>query len=117
MNQQISASIMNTNEAVPGELFTLTDEQILEIDPEPSGSDAVGQPLLPALSRERTVRDVDFAETKTAQGGLPAPLEPPAGLAREMNDPWSGEEARELWAGVQKPRNEAAADRDGTDSA
>ena len=102
---------MNTNEAVPGELFTLTDEQILEIDPEPSGSDAVGQPLLPALSRERTVRDVDFAETKTAQAGLPAPLEPPAWLARQMNDPWSGEEARELWAGVQQARTEAAAYR------
>jgi hypothetical protein len=37
--------------------------------------------------------------------------EPPAWLAAQMKDPWSGEEARELWNGAQQARQEAAAYR------
>jgi len=37
--------------------------------------------------------------------------EPPAWLAAQMKDPWSGEEARELWNGVLQARQEAAAYR------
>jgi len=38
--------------------------------------------------------------------------EPPGWLAREMKDPWVGEEARELWEGVQRAQREAAAYRE-----
>ena len=37
--------------------------------------------------------------------------EPPPWLAAQMNDPWSGEEAKEFWNGVQQARSEAAAYR------
>ena len=40
------------------------------------------------------------------------PLEPPAWLAAQMKDPWSGEEARELWNGVLQARQEAVAYRE-----
>ncbi len=39
------------------------------------------------------------------------PPEPPGWLAAQMKDPWSGEEARELWNGVVQARQEAAAYR------
>ncbi len=42
---------------------------------------------------------------------MAAPLEPPAWLAAQMKDPWSGPEAREFWDGVQQARSEAAAYR------
>jgi len=38
--------------------------------------------------------------------------EPPAWLAAQMKDPWNGEEARDLWNGIQQARQEAAAYRE-----
>ena len=35
-------------------------------------------------------------------------IEPPAWLARQMKDPWAGEEARQLWEGVLRAQAEAA---------
>src|SRR5579859_3676789 len=114
------------------ELFALTDEQILEIEPSDSTDLAgVEQPLVPALSSEgavaaqtegknKTIQDsgggdrsaasTTFqAHDKPAQAGVPTlPAEPPAWLAAQMKDPWSGEEARELWEGVQRAQAEAA---------
>jgi len=114
------------------ELFALTDEQILEIEPSDSTDLAgVEQPLVPALSSEgavaaqtegknKTIQDsgggdrsaasTTFqAHDKPAQAGAPTlPAEPPAWLAAQMKDPWSGEEARELWEGVQRAQAEAA---------
>jgi hypothetical protein len=53
---------------------------------------------------------------KVAEGltpeGVSYSAEPPAWLAREMKDPWVGEEARELWEGVQRAQREAAAYRE-----
>ena len=53
---------------------------------------------------------------KVTEGLTPAGVsysaEPPAWLAREMKDPWVGEEARELWEGVQRAYREAAAYRE-----
>ena len=113
------------------ELFALTDEQILEIDPvETSETATVEQPLLaiPAhndsrdkTTQERTGGDQSAASTKSQATERPAQAlrdsgqarvavlpEPPAWLARQMKDPWSGEEARELWEGVQRAQAEAA---------
>jgi len=53
---------------------------------------------------------------KVAEGltpeGMSYSAEPPGWLAREMKDPWVGEEARELWEGVQRAQREAAAYRE-----
>ena len=113
------------------DLHALSDEQILEIEPEvPS----VGQPLLPAPnSREGAVQErpapdaqqrdratvpeeapqsrAPAEQTNDAQAGMPAPLAPPKWLADRMNDPWNGEEARNFWQGIQQEREEAAAYR------
>jgi hypothetical protein len=42
-----------------------------------------------------------------AQTGVTVPLEAPRWLAERMKDPWHGEEARELWEGVQRAQREA----------
>jgi len=103
------------------ELFALTDEQILEIEPAPDDSVSVEQPLLAVLahneSKDNAIQRSDQsavstqsrATDKPAQAGVPTlPAEPPAWLARQMKDPWAGEEARELWEGVQRAQAEAA---------
>jgi hypothetical protein len=110
------------------DLFALTDEQILEIEPQ--------QEL--ASSEESTQRPVSKAQThiaqesssatpsviaaaadtgaardeKGAQARRPAPLEPPEWLAQAMNDPQRGGPAREFWEGAQQARQEAAAYRE-----
>jgi len=40
------------------------------------------------------------------------PQDPPKWLARDMQDPWIGDEARELWQGAQQAQREAAAFRE-----
>ena len=116
------------------EVFALTDEQILgmEVEPNPSSRElanssqgtsteaATAAASAPdnrqrkAASAER--RDPDDAgkgitpEGVSARDGLAQ--EPPAWLAREMKDPWVGDEARELWEGVQRTQREAAAYRE-----
>jgi hypothetical protein len=99
-----SAVALNSADS-PSELFALTDEQILNIEPEASGPAPVAQPIL-------AVRDVSPADTQTAQAGLPVPPEPPPWLAAQMKDPWNGDEARELWNGVLQARQEADAFRE-----
>lgn len=136
------------------ELFALTDEQILEIEPHLPDATPVAQPILavrdvrlattqtaqtglsarhdssegaapkpdrgsrftdhaaPVAQPILPARDVWPATTQTAQTGLSALPEPPPWLAAQMKDPWSGDEARELWDGVQQARNEAAAYRE-----
>jgi hypothetical protein len=110
----------------PEELFALSDEQILEIEPEPIGSGTVGQPLLAVRERtgEATPREDQLHPgaqhenpaaahdtDKTAQAKVPVLPQPPPWLAAQMKDPWSGEDAREFWNGVQQARTEAAAYR------
>jgi hypothetical protein len=114
--------------AVTGsDLFALSDEQILEIAPDLTLSSPVGQPFLavqdqtsgPAVrcEHENNAQNSQIESTAsrrsegTAQPETDVPLEPPAWLAAQMQDPWGGEEAREFWSGVQQARSEAAAYR------
>src|SRR3989454_805605 len=107
------------------DLHALSDEQILEIEPET----AAGQVVQPFLTvQERPAPDAQqkdratvpeaapqsrapAEQTNDAQAGVPAPLAPPKWLADRLNDPWNGEEARNFWQGIQQEREEAAAYR------
>ena len=168
MNATASVPGVNTSWTMgdsgsPSELFALTDEQILDIDPDsqidlalaviPSEARTGSSPRefraenlsslstsksaqqskrdssSPAASRNDdffasdpesspvaqpllAVRGVGTTDTKTAQTASSASPEPPPWLARMMNDPWTGDEARELWTGVQQAQQEAAAYRE-----
>ena len=111
------------------DLFALTDEQILEIEPEVPesvtannahqagvgatlGSPAVDGDEVPAtgaspVPARQSADGVPYQSPTTSHDSA----EPPPWLAAQMKDPWSGEEARELWNGVQQARQEAAAYR------
>src|SRR5258707_1683991 len=105
------------------DLFALTDEQILEIEPESQDaglsndqtatrSSHVAPASLPASSDAAPQNEQSRLEAGATQTSrTPAPTEPPPWLASKMKDPWSGQEARELWNGVQQARQEAAAYR------
>src|SRR5689334_20986943 len=104
MNQQ-SAMTMEGQDRPATEVFALTDEQILELEPE--GQDVQNRS---ALGEQANDRGAD-GKGLTPEGVSYSP-EPPGWLAREMRDPWVGDEARELWEGVQKAQREAAAYRE-----
>ena len=96
------------------EVFALTDEQILEIEPEAMGGEE-GKSLAGAREdrgENEKARDDRKEQDDVGKGlrpeGLSYRAEPPRWLAREMKDPWVGEEARELWEGVQRAQREAA---------
>src|ERR1700676_1205862 len=126
MNQQ-SAMTMRVPDHPANEVFALTDEQILEIEPEgreaENGSTSweqvndrgdAGKNLTPEGVSYRD--GASRGDGKSAQPGMVVPQElpqePPGWLAREMKDPWVGDEARELWEGVQRAQQEAAAYRE-----
>jgi len=106
------------------ELFALTDEQILEIDPAPQDVEVAGvapAALLAGLDNAGTDSERGIgssqqppqsAQAQTAQAGVPALHAPPAWLADTMSDPQRGAEARALWDGVQRTEREAAAYRE-----
>jgi hypothetical protein len=121
----------------PHELFMLTDEQILEIEPEAQDVEVVDVALasLPASAsqaqnsrleagstgnsdaqngRGSNVETLDrqSSQTQGAQAGVPVLLEPPAWLVETMNDPQRGAEARTLWDGAQRAEKEAASYRE-----
>ena len=119
MTQMSTAASPANGAASTHELFALTDEQILEIEPvDVNDAVTVEQPLLAVPTHsdgkdnttQRSARSAASTQTgvteKPAQAirgseqvGMPVlPAEPPAWLARQMNDPWVGEEARELFA-------------------
>jgi hypothetical protein len=117
------------------DLFALSDEQILEIEPETqdvqaqSAADAADRALstqgdfpeeveIPASGGDRNGNS-EAAQHQTQsvvqhpQGATGiGPSEPPTWLAERMADPQAGAEARELWDGVQQSRQEAAAFRE-----
>ena len=114
------------------EVFALTDEQILELEPEgpdvQNGS-ARGEQVSDRGdgAKNLTPEGVSYREVAgseegknaqpprengSGQAGMAVLQEPPAWLAREMKDPWVGDEARELWEGVQRAQREAAAYRE-----
>src|SRR5207245_2491093 len=102
MNQQIATATSANGASSARELFALTDEQILEIEPVNDGAAAVEQPLLAVQDDRRESATTSEAPTrasassasqdKSAQAGVPTLLsEPPAWLAKQMKDPWAGE--------------------------
>ena len=125
----MGASSHAGSEGAGQELFALTDEQILEIEPEAQTEVAGGdnQQFADAAAREdapvqessgarTSQRDRETAD-KTSSAGRAATsgvgaAEPPRWLADVMNDPQRGDEARELWQGVERERQEAAAYRE-----
>jgi hypothetical protein len=125
MNPPISTSTPPANGASTlHDLFALTDEQILEIEPEPQDV-AVRSSTVDAGARMEEKRDSPIAalpENKGLAAGSPdteatshqSPVtshdsaEPPAWLAAQMKDPWTGGEAKELWNGILQAKKEAA---------
>jgi len=117
------------------DFFALTDEQILEIEPEaqeaavardpwpvtreekPNGqAQANSEPahgeLRNASADEKTSVDARAAANRSStehgtRSTDHAP-EPPPWLAAQMKDPWTGEEAKELWNGILQAKKEAA---------
>jgi hypothetical protein len=123
MNQQSTTTSPVNGASSAHELFALTDEQILEIEPEATDLAPVGQPFLAVQAQTAgatTGKSSDATSTaplqettshpsmQSAQPGVAVLLEPPAWLAAQMKDSWAGAEARELWEGVQRAQAEAA---------
>jgi hypothetical protein len=112
------------------ELFALTDEQILEIDPEPQDVEvgAAGSSSSPESASEqrpggnseagafqeqnaqRTAPENEREQNPQARAVMP--IEPPAWFAETMNDPQRGAEARALWEGAQRTEREVASYRE-----
>ena len=126
MNQQTTTASPTNGATTAHDLFVLTDEQILEIEPEAADAAPVGQPFLavqaqtaetasakpsPESPHDATPENASQLRRPNAQPGMAVPPEPPPWLAAQMKDPWSGEEARELWNGVVQARQEVAAYR------
>src|SRR5256714_48108 len=131
MNQQ-PTSTGTTGASSAHDLFALTDEQILEIEPQSTGPNAnvaqvAGQEnasrvgaqhtapqlgTMPAESSSSTSHDTRISSSDlpshSAHAEVPVLPEPPPWLAAQMKDPWEGEEAREFWNGVQQARTDAA---------
>jgi hypothetical protein len=116
MNQQTTSTTGANGQSTPHDIFALTDEQILEIEPEAqdvSVRDDVAQGDSPAgVSPTANATVQAEGQVQTGQAGFPVPLEPPAWLAETMNDPQRGAEARALWEGAQRAEKEAASYRE-----
>jgi hypothetical protein len=133
MQSQSGSTLSINGESTVRDLFALTDEQILEIEPEAQNVELsnapppvrtqqssqvalslpAGSPSTPQSEQSRLEAGATQApgSARGAQPGLAVPQEPPAWLAAQMKDPWNGEEAKELWNGVQQAKAEAAAYR------
>lgn len=130
MNQQTTPTSGANGQTHPHDLFALTDEQILEIEPEQqdvevagaapaslpanSGEQAQNSRLEAGATRERHADITGSGEEQTqiAQAKVPGLPDPPAWLAETMNDPQRGAEARALWEGAQRAEREAASYRE-----
>jgi hypothetical protein len=116
MNQQTTPTSGTNGQTHPHDLFVLSDEQILEIEPEAQDvtvSENVAQGDSPAgvsLTPDAAVQAE--GQEQTAQARVPVLPEPPAWLAETMNDPQRGAEARALWDGAQRAEKEAASYRE-----
>jgi hypothetical protein len=128
MSQPSTSTTAATNgESTVHDLFALTDEQILEIEPEAQGVERSAAPQ-PARTQESSQvaparlggptgspsapeNEQSRLEAGATQASASNSAEPPPWLAAQMKDPWTGQEARELWNGVQQAKSEAAAYR------
>jgi hypothetical protein len=125
-NQSVAASESSraNGQSHPHELFVLTDEQILEIEPEAqdvalrgdvaqddnfAGVSSSTNDSHGATESESRGGNHTEEQNQSAQAGLPAP---PGWLAETMNDPQRGAEARTLWEGAQRAEKEAASYRE-----
>jgi hypothetical protein len=101
-------------ESTAHDLFALTDEQILQIEPEAQEVE-LSNAALPARTQQSSPaaqqNEQSRREASATQGSVSNSQEPPPWLAAQMDDPWNGEEAKELWNGVQQAKSEAAAYR------
>jgi hypothetical protein len=117
------------------DLLALSDEQILEIEPDAQDMQVRGTSGFAdrALSRQYHALDqatdaalqqdtgshAESAQHASQNNNHGSPItghlstsEPPQWLAERMADPQNGAEARELWSGVQQSRQEAAVFRE-----
>ena len=94
------------------EIFALSDEQILGMEAEEKEAESGSAAFVNDAASAREEAKGAQAGMPFAAQGKPVPHEPPTWLAREMKDPWVGDEARELWEGVQRAQREAAAYRE-----
>jgi hypothetical protein len=106
-DQQSLATTEVTAAGASNELFALTDEQILEIQP-PTDSAVIPNRSAALLNEAAQRGSVQPAATSHEPQVTSNAVEAPPWLAAQMKDPWSGEEARELWNGVQQAQQEAA---------
>ena len=131
MDQQDATTTPVNGASTARDLFLLTDEQILEIEPENEAAASPPSETHPQSARqdssspsaprndESQAASSDAGATEHGsrntghdrQARVSVTPEPPPWLATQMKDPWSGEGARELWNGVQQAREEAAAYR------
>jgi hypothetical protein len=125
--QNIQTSTGVNGHSTLQDIFALTDEQILEIGPEAqdvetSGASSAG---LTNAQEQKLQQETGATQPQQNDKSAQAPpatshqsavtshdAEPPAWLAAQMKDPWNGEEARELWNGVQQAKQETAAYRE-----
>jgi len=140
MNPSSTAAESSTNgQSTAHDLFALTDEQILEIEPEAQEAAVAGDPRpvtreekpgTPSRAINEPVPNKAAQEVAAEKPNVDSQLnatssstehgtrstghvqEPPKWLAEKMADPQSGGEARELWNGMQQARQEAAAYRE-----
>jgi hypothetical protein len=121
MNPQATTTPSRNGLSAAHDLFALTDEQILEIEPEAQDVHVSSSPQPAAAGGQPNERGTDASSTQaqseasaahpllaSGQAGLAVPQEPPAWLAAQMKDPWTGEEAKELWNGIVQAQKEAA---------
>lgn len=107
------------------EVFALTDEQILGMEPEQEvasdewrvasekGATArTGTQGQSEDARQQIPNGESALREKSSQAGVAVPREAPGWLVERMKDPWSGQEAREFWDGAQKAERDAAAYRE-----
>src|SRR6202048_5240856 len=125
MDHLATTTLASTNEALH-DLFAMSDEQILEIEPETetaNGESRLARQESSTAAASQTPNSLAHDAPPTETGTPPSSTgresaitshdaaEPPAWLAAQMKDPWAGSEAREFWDGVQQARSEAAAYR------
>ena len=132
MNPQTTLPTGTNGESTLHELFTLSDEQILEIEPEPELGAQANRPNSSVLTQhaaplqQRNASGTNHGATQVSNAWPDAnhqppstshespatnheSAEPPPWLAAQMKDPWSGAEVQEFWNGVQQAKTEAAA--------
>jgi len=115
MNSSTATAAPSTNgETSITDLFALSDEQILQIEPDAQDVEIADVPLDEAdrpllVASQRTGPPLDAAQADPSATSHSAP---PQWLADRMADPQAGAEARELWNGFQQSRQEAAAFRE-----